>query len=51
MRSEQLLYRRIEPSDSDGFAEALEYFANQATTPTGLLNATSDQRLARSDRI
>jgi hypothetical protein len=31
MRSEQLLYRRIEPGDADGFAEALEYFANQDT--------------------
>ena len=38
MRSAELLYRRIEPGDSDGFAEALEYFADQDTaSPKGLL--------------
>ena len=38
MRSEQLLYRRIEPGDVDGFAEALEYFADQkAASPSGQL--------------
>jgi hypothetical protein len=38
MRSEQLLYRRIEPGDANGFAEALEYFADQDTaSPKGLL--------------
>ena len=51
MRSEQLLYRRIEPGDSEGFADALEYFASQDTSPTGPLNATSDQGLAHSERM
>jgi hypothetical protein len=51
MRSEQVRYRRIEPGDAVGFAEALEYFANQATSSTGRLNAPSDQGLALSQRM
>jgi hypothetical protein len=31
-QNEQGFYNRIEPGDSAGFAEALEYFADQATT-------------------
>jgi hypothetical protein len=50
MRSEQLLYRRIEPGDADGFAEALEYFADQDRSPTSRL-ATDDQGLALSQRM
>jgi hypothetical protein len=42
--SEQVPYRRIEPGDSDGFAEALEYFAKQDTSRRVQVNATSDQR-------
>jgi hypothetical protein len=51
MRSEQLLYRRIEPGDAAGFAEALEYFATQDTSSADPLNATSDQGLALSERM
>jgi hypothetical protein len=41
-QNEQIPYRRIEPGDSDGFAAALEYFANQDAR-TIELNATSNQ--------
>jgi hypothetical protein len=51
MRSEQLLYRRIEPGDAAGFAEALEYFANQDRSSADPLNATGDQGLALSERM
>jgi hypothetical protein len=34
MHSAKLLYRRVEPGDSDGFVKALEYFANEGTSLT-----------------
>ena len=43
MQNEQVPYRRIEPGDLDGFAEALEYFANHDRSPVQF-SATSDQR-------
>jgi hypothetical protein len=42
MRSAKLLYRRIEPGDSDGFAKALEYFANEGTSLSSQLNMAND---------
>jgi hypothetical protein len=42
MRSAKLLYRRVEPGDSDGFAKALEYFANEGTSLSSQLNMASD---------
>lgn len=37
--SEGLLYRRVEPGDSAGFATALEYFADHDISPVGRLDS------------
>jgi hypothetical protein len=37
--TEDLLYRRIEPGDADGFAAALEYFADQDISSRGRLDS------------
>jgi hypothetical protein len=49
-QSEQILYRRVEPGDSEGFAEALEYFADHDTNWTSQTSA-NDQGLTRNERV
>jgi hypothetical protein len=39
LRAERLLYKRIEPGDSEGFAAALEYFADQDISSLGRLDS------------
>jgi hypothetical protein len=39
MQTEGLLYRRVEPGDSDGFAAALEYFADHDISSIEQLNS------------
>jgi hypothetical protein len=46
MRSAKLLYKRVDPGDSDGFANVLEYFANEDTS----LTIASDQLLTNTKR-
>jgi hypothetical protein len=39
LQTKGLLYRRIEPGDSEGFAAALEYFAAQDISSTERLDS------------